>query len=103
MNIMEQGCSDPSQKKIYARLGLGTHLNSQLLLGRLRQELEASLGLQSKGFCLERKTGKMEWRKEERKEKRGEDAMISERSHEHPCLDLNQPYIDYGTQYYVNN
>lgn len=69
---------------MYVRLGLGTHLNSQLLLRRLRQELEASLGLQSERFCLERKTGKMEWKREERKEKRGEDAMVSERTHEHP-------------------
>lgn len=84
MNIMEQGCSNPSQKKIYVGLGLGAHLNSQLLLRRLRQELEASPGLQSERVCLERKTGKMEWKKEEKKEKRGEDAMVSERAHEHP-------------------
>lgn len=42
-------------------------------------------------------------RKKRKKREERMPCMIPERSHEHPCLDLNQPYIDYGTQYYVKN
>lgn len=68
----KQGCSNLSYKKVYVKLGLSTHLNSQLTFRGLRQELEASLRLQSERFCLERKTDRKRGREEGRKERKRE-------------------------------